>query len=126
MARVTWSEPHALARRTRAGLVLSLAVAFAGCAGPVSRPGVPQPNVPASTAAPQVSADLPFVRGYRGPEDACQLVGESAFTVDYLDDAADLVACPTASLSMQTLMQDRGVRVLLQTGGHSVFRVPYR
>ncbi|MFT6074423.1 MAG: hypothetical protein ACJAZ1_001339, partial [Yoonia sp.] len=39
--------------------------------------------------------ELPFEREYRSAADACRLTGESAYTIDFLDDSADLVCCPT-------------------------------
>jgi len=70
--------------------------------------------------------DLVFVRGYRGPADDCKLVGESAFTADFLDDAADLVACPTGSASMESLMAETGAQMVTQTNSLTLFSIPYR
>ena len=69
---------------------------------------------------------LIFVRGYRSAADECQLVGESAFTVDFLDDAADLVACPTGSAAMASLMTETGAKMITQTNSYSFFSIPYR
>ena len=46
--------------------------------------------------------DLYFVRGYRSADDPCKLTGETGFTVNFLDDAADLVTSPV-SLSHSVL-----------------------
>ena len=70
--------------------------------------------------------ELKFVRGYRSVADECQLVGETAFTVDFLDDAADLVACPTGSAAMASLMAETGAPVITQTNSFSFFSIPYR
>lgn len=70
--------------------------------------------------------ELTFVRGYRGAADECQLVGETAFTVDFLDDAADLVACPTGSTAMASLMAETGARMITQTNSVTLFSIPYR
>ena len=70
--------------------------------------------------------ELNFVRGYRNAADECQLVGETAFTVDFLDDAADLVACPTGSAAMASLMAETGAPVITQTNSFSFFSIPYR
>lgn len=68
--------------------------------------------------------DLFFVRGYRGIDDKCQLVGETAFTIDFLDDAADFVACPKGSAAMKSLMVETGATVIAQTGSYSFFSIP--
>ena len=70
--------------------------------------------------------ELVFVRGYRSPTDECQLVGESAFTSEFLDDAADLIACPTGSASMSSLMAETGAGTLTQTNSYTFFSIPYR
>lgn len=70
--------------------------------------------------------ELVFVRGYRSAADECQLVGESAFTVDFLDDAADLVACPTGSEAMASLMAETGASMITQTNSYTFFSIPYR
>jgi hypothetical protein len=80
------------------------------------------PNVAISEPDPE----LVFVRGYRGAADECQLVGETAFTVDFLDDAADLVACPTGSVAMESLMLDAGATMVTQTNSFTFFSIPYR
>ena len=51
---------------------------------------------------------LYFVRGYRSVNDPCKLTGESAFTNQYLDDAADLVTCPNG--------YDGAIEFVTQTG----------
>ncbi len=70
--------------------------------------------------------ELIFVRGYRSAADDCRLVGESAFTLDFLDDAADLVACSTGSTDMDELMAQTGVPILTQTNSYTFFSVPRR
>ena len=82
--------------------------------------------VEVEVAVSEPDPDLVFVRGYRTPSDECQLVGESAFTVDFLDDAANLVACPTGSYAMQTLMAETGSRIVTQTNSFTLFSLPYR
>jgi hypothetical protein len=83
-------------------------------------------ETPVEVAVSEPDPDLVFVRGYRNPSDECQLVGESAFTVDFLDDAANLVACPTGSYAMQTLMAETGSRIVTQTNSFTFFSLPYR
>ncbi len=50
----------------------------------------------ASAATAWPSSLVVLGNGYPRPGDACRRVGESAATVDYLDDSAQLVGCPTA------------------------------
>ena len=98
------------------GLAVLPAVLFvAGCV-----------ETPAETAVSEPDPDLVFVRGYRSASDECQLIGESGFTIDFLDDAADLVACPTGSSAMETLMAETGSQIITQTNSFSLFSLPYR
>ena len=83
-------------------------------------------ETPGEIAISEPDPDLVFVRGYRSPSDECQLVGESGFTIDFLDDAADLVACPTGSSAMETLMAETGSQIITQTNSFSLFSLPYR
>lgn len=77
-------------------------------------------------AVSEPDPDLVFVRGYRSTGDDCRLVGESAFTVDFLDDAADLVACSTGSTDMASLMAETGAPILTQTNSYTLFSIPRR
>ncbi|MCG7522495.1 hypothetical protein [Ruegeria sp. Ofav3-42] len=70
--------------------------------------------------------DLRLVRGYRSTDDDCQLTGETAFTVNFLDDAADLVSCPSGSDAAQSLVEMYNAREVAQTGGYTVYSVPRR
>ena len=80
---------------------------------------------PAEIAVSEPDPDLVVVRGYRSASDECQLVGESRFTINFLDDAADLVACPTGSFAMETLMTETGAQMITQTNSFSLFSLPY-
>jgi hypothetical protein len=94
---------------------LPAAVVVAGCA-----------ELPVEIAISEPDPDLVFVRGYRSPSDECRLVGESAFTFQFLDDSADLVACPTGSSAMDTLMAETGAPMITQTNSFTFFSLPYR
>ncbi len=86
-------------------------------------------ETPSETAVPPVIApndDLRFVGGYRSTDDDCQLTGETAFTIDFLDDAADLVSCPTGGGAAQSLLDMYGARELAETGGYTAYTVPRR
>ena len=95
--------------------ILPAAFFVAGCIG-----------TPVEVAVSEPDPDLIFVRGYRSPSDACQLVGESAFTIDFLDDASNLVACPTGSSAMETLMAETGAQIVTQTNSFTFFSLTYR
>lgn len=69
----------------------------------------------ACTPAP-LATDLPiFGDGYRADGDQCRRVGESDATGEFLDDAADLVACPED-------MENLGL-FAIETGGIEVARI---
>ena len=70
--------------------------------------------------------ELVFVSGYRSASDPCQLTGESAFTIDFLDDAANLVSCPTGSESAATLVSETGALTVTQTQSFTLYSVPRR
>ena len=106
-----WRNTRSLA----AGCALASSLVVAGCIETPVDVGISEPD-----------PDLVFVRGYRSASDECQLVGESAFTIDFLDDAADLVACPTGSSAMETLMSETGAQIITQTNSFSFFSLPYR
>lgn len=95
--------------------ILPAALSLAGCIETAPEIAISEPD-----------PDLIFVRGYRDSVDKCQLVGESAFTADFLDDAADLVACPTGSAAMASLMAETGAAIITQTNSFTFFSIPYR
>ncbi|WP_254429267.1 hypothetical protein [Ruegeria sp. HKCCD7221] len=70
--------------------------------------------------------NLRLVAGYRSTDDDCQLTGETAFTIDFLDDAADLVSCPTGSDAAQSLVEMYNAREVAETGGYTVYTIPRR
>ena len=93
----------------------TFALALTGCVEAIPEVAISEPD-----------PELVFVRGYRGAADECQLVGETAFTVDFLDDAADLVACPTGSAAMASLMAEAGAPIVTQTNSFTFFSIPTR
>ncbi len=95
--------------------ILPAALSLAGCIETAPEIAISEPD-----------PDLVFVRGYRSPSDECQLVGESGFTIDFLDDASDLVACPTGSSAMETLMAETGSQAITQTNSFTFFSLTYR
>jgi hypothetical protein len=102
--------------RLAAGLAPAGAMLLvSGCIEPANEVAISEPD-----------PDLVFVRGYRDPSDSCKLVGESAFTVEFLSDAADLVACPTGSAAMERLMAETGASIITQTNSFTFFSLSYR
>ena len=84
-----------------------------------------QSNPPASGAAPEpTNDDLRLVGGYRSTDDDCQLTGETAFTIDFLDHTADLVSCPTGGGAEQSLIEMYDAQKAAETGGYSVYSIP--
>ncbi|MDV7145962.1 hypothetical protein R3X27_25075 [Tropicimonas sp. TH_r6] len=104
-----------LRRFAGAACVLSCVAALAGCGEPAPVGGISEPD-----------PELVFVRGYRSAGDDCKLTGESAFTVDFLDDAADLVTCSTGSPDAATLVSETSASLVTQTNSYSLFSVPRR
>ncbi|WP_170564848.1 hypothetical protein [Ruegeria atlantica] len=88
---------------------------------------MPLENEAADTVIKSPTNDnLRLVGGYRSTDDDCQLTGETSFTVNFLDDAADLVSCPTGSDAAQSLVEMYPAREVAQTGGYTVYTVPRR
>ena len=77
-------------------------------------------------AVSEPDPDLLFVRGYRSADDVCQLTGETSFTVDFLDDAADLVTCPTGHPAAVSLVAATSATVVTQTNSFTLYSVPRR
>ena len=80
----------------------------------------------ACTPAPAPDPELPFVRPYRAEGDQCMLVGESDLTVDFLDDAADLVACPADYEGLGVFVTETRARKVATYGSYLLFSVPIR
>ncbi|KIC41816.1 hypothetical protein RA28_20795 [Ruegeria sp. ANG-S4] len=99
-------------------LILGFTVSLMGCET--------TPPSEATASATPTNDDLLLVRGYRSTDDDCQLTGETAFTVNFLDDAADLVSCPTDGDAAQSLVQMYGAVRVAETGGYTVYTVPRR
>lgn len=72
------------------------------------------------------STTLPLMGGYRDASDACRRVGEDAFTNAFLDDAADLVACPAGVVELSGLGPETGARVVATKEGWVLVSVPRR
>jgi hypothetical protein len=66
-----------------------------------------------------------FGPGYPDAGDPCRRAGESAFTANYLDDAADLVACPP-STDVGLFAFTYGAQQVATLDGWSLFSIPRR
>ena len=91
----------------------------------LTRNGQPLGWAPARDLIPASDA-LYLVRGWRQAEDVCRIAGETALTAEFLDDSADLVACPAGhadSLAVQTM---DGARVMGQVLDHILLSIPRR
>ena len=91
-----------------AGLLLCVGM-ITGCSEPTASGGISEPD-----------PELVFVRGYRSADDDCKLTGESAFTADFLDDAADLVTCSTGSAAASTLVSETSASMVTQTNSYTL------
>lgn len=67
-----------------------------------------------------------FGDGYRAEGDPCRRVGESDFTNQFLDDAADLVACPEDMENLGVFVIDTGGVEVARTQGYVLYSVPRR
>jgi len=76
-----------------------------------------------SDPAPQVEP-LPLFAGYRSDDDLCQRVGENAYTNQFLDDMADLVACPVGYAGMDAFILATGAIPVDQAQGYVLFSIP--
>lgn len=84
-------------------------LALAGCA-----------PAPAPTLEP---VTLLLLGGYRDPADACRRAGESEATADYLDDAANLVACPKDAENLGVFVTETGALEVARLGGYVLYSV---
>lgn len=69
---------------------------------------------------------LPLMGGYRDPADPCRRVAEDDYTNQFLDDAADLVACPAGMENMGVFLADTGGIQVAEAAGYVLFSVPLR
>ena len=98
-------------------LSLSLALlAVSACSAPEPRAGLIDEPDP----------ELYFVRGYRSENDPCKLTGETEFTNQFLDDAADLVTCLTGYEGAAEFMETTGAMIVTQTQSFTLYSVQKR
>ena len=104
---------------SRAAVALPTALLLGACTVSVAPPA----TLP---TAPVPPADVPlFGPGYRTAGDGCRRAGESAFTNQFLSDAADLVACPPGT-DPRFFAFETGGREVARLDGWILFTVPRR
>lgn len=72
---------------------------------------------------PAEPATIPLLGGYRDPAGLCRLAGESEATGPYLDDAADLVACPEEAENLGVFVTETGAVEVARLGGYVLYSV---
>ncbi len=105
----------------RLGFGGAAAVALTGC---LDLAGMPGGTVGGGAATPPAPLGV-FGPGYPNPGDPCRRAGETAFTNQFLDDAADLVACPPGT-DPGLFAATFSARQMAQLDGWTVFSVPRR
>lgn len=70
------------------------------------------PSQDAAYSPPEASG-LVAVRPFPAPGNVCQVIGENALTVDYLDDSATLIGCPRSETGA---IADRKAEGAVQVG----------
>jgi hypothetical protein len=109
-----------------------LCVALAACspaptapAKPESQQDTSEPQAPAQSAFVWTSAFNVMGDGYPNAGDPCRRLGESAATVDYLDDSAILVGCPgTAEAAATAALVAAGGKVVGAADGVTMISIP--
>ncbi len=79
----------------------------------------------AACAAPEPRS-MTLLGGYRDPADPCRRVAENAYTNQFLDDAADLVACPADMENLGVFLTETGALQVDTLGGYILYSVPVR
>lgn len=72
------------------------------------------------------TADLVLIRGFRAAGDPCKVTGETAYTNQFLSDAATLVSCPASYSGLPAFVQETGARRVGQRGDFLLYSVPRR
>ncbi|SEN80367.1 hypothetical protein [Palleronia pelagia] len=84
------------------------------------------PLLAACVMQPATPVELPLMGGYRDAADQCRRVGESDYTNQFLDDAADLVACPAGAENLGVFVTETGAIEVNRVGGFVLYTVPRR
>lgn len=109
-------------------LVAGLGFLLAACSPPAPKPqsDTSEPvTTPVTQAFAWPAALSPFGDGYPNAGDPCRRLGESALTVNYLDDSAILVGCPgSASDGAAAALAAPGVKVVGEALGVTMISIP--
>lgn len=106
-------------KSTYAACSLAIAALLSGC-GNEAPPAAPQADAGTAPEAFVWPASLPsFGDGFPQAGAPCRRIGESAATVDFLDDSAALVGCPTQADAARL-----GGTILKQIDGVTLVSVP--
>jgi hypothetical protein len=76
--------------------------------------------------SPPEASGLVGVRPYPAEGDVCQVIGENALTVEYLDDAAILVGCPESEAGAISDREAEGAQRVDQVGSWVLLSQPLR
>jgi len=111
-------------RMIRSGSIVISAVALllTACEAPMPRGEAMQTE---PRRSPESGALFLF-DGYRATDDPCRRVGETAATVNLLDDAADLVGCPESSSEDADFAAQFGVTPIAVIDGIRLYSIPRR
>jgi hypothetical protein len=113
-------------------VAIAFCVALAACtpaptttAKPDSQQDTSEPQAPAETVFVWPSAFRVMGDGYPKAGDPCRRLGESAATVDYLDDSAILVGCPgKAEEAATAALVAAGGKVVGAADGVTIISIP--
>lgn len=79
----------------------------------------------AGCAPVEEPATLALFGAYREPVDPCRIAGETAYTNRFLDDSADLVACPEGDEEvLRIFVSDVNAREVDRVAGYVLYSVP--
>jgi hypothetical protein len=67
---------------------------------------------------------LLLLGGFRDPADQCRIVGETAFTNQFLDHTSTLVGCPEDYEGTGVFVTETGAVRVGETQGYELFTVP--
>ena len=77
-----------------------------------------------ATYSPPEASGLVALRAYPGPNDVCQVVGESPATAEFLDHTATLVACPMSEFGAIADRVDEGGIGVATVGEWALISIP--
>lgn len=86
---------------------------------------IPLLALPACEPVPSAEpVTLLLLGGYRDPADPCRRVAENEVSSPYLDDMADLVACPAGAENLGVFVTETGAQEVARLGAYVLYSVP--